>query len=347
MKKIAVGMSGGVDSSTAAALLLSEGYEVEGIIMRLKPEALADADIADAKNVADALGIKLHILDCRNEFKKNVIEPFIGEYLAARTPNPCVECNSTIKFGAMLDYALNELRCDGIATGHYAQIEEKNGRFLLKRSASPKDQSYFLHRLTQFQLAHSMFPLDGFEKEYIREYAEKLKLPVASKRDSQEICFVPDDDYIAYLASLGITSPKGNFVDIEGNVIGTHNGIINYTEGQRKGLGAFGSPMFVNSLDAESNTVTIGENGTQYFIGLTADRLILIDPDCVPDEFRAEVKIRFRAKPEPAPVTKNGEFFRVIFDEPQRSITPGQSAVIYIGDYVIGGGRIISQIRSL
>lgn len=347
MKRIAVGMSGGVDSSTAAALLLSQGYEVEGIIMRLKPEALADSDIADAQKVADALGIKLHILDCRNEFKKNVIEPFISEYIAARTPNPCVECNSTIKFGAMLDYALNELHCDGIATGHYARIEEKGGKFLLKRSSSPKDQSYFLHRLTQHQLAQSMFPLDGFEKDYIREYAEKLKLPVASKRDSQEICFVPNDDYIAYLSSLGITSPKGNFVDIEGNVIGTHNGLINYTVGQRKGLGAFGKPMFVNSLDAANNTVTIGENGTQYFIGLTADKLNLINPDSVPDEFRAEVKIRFRAKPEPATVIKNGEFFKVIFDEPQRSVTPGQSAVIYIGDYVIGGGRIISQIRSL
>ena len=347
MKKIAVGMSGGVDSSTAAALLLSQGYEVEGIIMRLKPDSFADADIADAQKVADALGIKLHVLDCRDEFRKSVIEPFIGEYLSARTPNPCVECNSAIKFGVMLDFAINELGCDGIATGHYAQIEEKNGKFLLKRSVSPKDQSYFLHRLTQFQLAHSMFPLDGFEKDYIREYAEKLNLPVAAKRDSQEICFVPNDDYIAYLTSLGITSPKGNFVDIEGNILGTHNGLINYTVGQRKGLGAFGKPMFVNSLDAVNNTVTIGENGTQYFIGLTADRLNCIDPDGMPDEFRAEVKIRFRAKPEPATVINEGSTFRVIFDEPQRSVTPGQSAVIYSGDYVIGGGRIITQIRSL
>lgn len=348
MEKIAVGMSGGVDSSATAALLLSQGYEVEGIIMRLKPGSFADADIADAQSVADFLGIKLHVLDCREQFRKSVIEPFIGEYLSARTPNPCVECNSAIKFGVMLDYALNELECDKIATGHYAQIEESCGHFSLMRSMTDKDQSYFLYRLNQFQLAHAMFPLDGFEKEEIRKYAENLNIPVASKRDSQEICFVPNDDYIAFLASQGITSPKGNFIDPDGNVIGTHNGIINYTVGQRKGLGAFGKPMFVNSINAEDNTVTIGENGTQYSIGLVADRLNIIDKMCFPDKFEAHVKIRFRAKPEPAIVIHETEdTFRVIFEKPQRSVTPGQSAVIYWGDRVLGGGRIISQIRSL
>lgn len=348
MEKIAVGMSGGVDSSVTAALLLSQGYEVEGIILRLKPDSAADGDIADAQRVADFLGIRLHVLDCREQFEKSVIKPFISEYLSARTPNPCVECNSAIKFGVMLDYALNELDCGKIATGHYARIEEKNGRYSLLRSMTDKDQSYFLYRLTQHQLAHAMFPLDGFEKEEIRKYAEKLSLPVASKRDSQEICFVPDDDYIAYLASKGITSPKGNFIDPQGNILGTHNGIINYTVGQRKGLGAFGKPMFVNSLNAEDNTVTIGENGTQYSIGLAADRLNIIDSDCFSDEFSAEVKIRFRAKPEPARVIRESESsFRVIFECPQRSVTPGQSAVVYRGSAVLGGGRIIRQIHSL
>ena len=342
MKKIAVGMSGGVDSSTAAALLLSEGYEVEGIIMRLKPEALADADIADAKNVADALGIKLHILDCRSEFKNKVIEPFIGEYLSARTPNPCVECNSTIKFGAMLDYALNELHCDGIATGHYARIEEKDGKFLLKRSASPKDQSYFLHRLTQHQLAHSMFPLDGFEKEYIREYAEKLNLPVASKRDSQEICFVPDDDYIAYLASLGITSPKGNFVDIEGNILGTHNGIINYTVGQRKGLGAFGKPMFVTKINSQANEVVLGEKGTEFSKELVAEKLNFISIEKLAEPMEVLAKVRYSAKPAKATAFPQGDLVRVVFDEPQRAVTPGQAVVFYdlSGNGVVGGGII-------
>ncbi len=348
MEKIAVGMSGGVDSSVTAAMLLSQGYDVEGIILRLKPGAAADNDIEDARRVSDFLGIKLHVLDCREQFEKSVISPFINEYQCARTPNPCVECNSAIKFGVMLDYALNELDCDKIATGHYAQIERIYGHYALKCSMTDKDQSYFLYRLNQHQLAHAMFPLDGFKKEAIRNYAENLGIPVASKRDSQEICFVPDDDYVAFLSSRGITSPEGNFIDPDGNILGRHSGIINYTVGQRKGLGAFGKPMFVNSLNAETNTVTIGENGTQYSIGLVADRLNVIDEMNFPDKFPAHVKIRFRAKPEPATVIRTGEdTFTVIFEHPQRSVTPGQSAVIYMGDFVLGGGRIISQIRSL
>lgn len=344
MKKIAIGLSGGVDSSTAAHLLLQQGYDVTGIILRLKPDSLADADIADARRIADALGIELHVLDRREIFRKSVIEPFVSEYLAARTPNPCVECNAAIKFGVMLDYAL-EIGCDGIATGHYAKIEEKDGRFLLRRSESAKDQSYFLYRLNQFQLAHSMFPLEGMEKEKIREIAEKANLPVAKKGDSQEICFVPNDDYIAYLTAMGISSPKGNFIDKSGNILGTHNGIINYTIGQRKGLGAFGKPMFVTGINAAENTVTIGENGSQYSRGLVADRLNFIAVEELTEPMRADVKIRFRAKEQPATVTPNGDgTVTVIFDEPQRSVTPGQGAVFYDGDIIIGGGRIIKAI---
>ena len=345
MKKIAIGLSGGVDSAAAAYLLLEKGYDVTGIIMRLKPESLADADISDAQKIADKLGIELRVLDRREFFKDNVINPFVSEYLNARTPNPCVECNSIIKFGAMLDYAL-EIGCDGIATGHYAKIEEKNGRYLLKKSQSPKDQSYFLFRLTQHQLSHTVFPLEGLEKPQIREIALNAGLPVAEKGDSQEICFVPNDDYISYLASLGVTSPKGDFIDKNGNVLGTHNGIINYTIGQRKGLGAFGKPMFVTGISAENNTVTIGENGSQYSIGLVADRLNFIPFDTLSEPIKADVKIRYKAKPEPATVTPNGDgTVSVIFDEPQRSITPGQSAVFYDGDTVIGGGRIISALQ--
>ncbi|MBR3818483.1 MAG: tRNA 2-thiouridine(34) synthase MnmA [Clostridia bacterium] len=341
MKKIAIGLSGGVDSAAAAYLLLEKGYDVTGIIMRLKPESLADADISDAQKIADKLGIELHVLDRREFFRKNVIEPFVSEYKSGRTPNPCVECNSVIKFGAMLDYAL-EIGCDGIATGHYAKIEENDGRFILKKSQSPKDQSYFLYRLTQHQLAHTLFPLEGLEKNEIRQIALNAGLPVAEKSDSQEICFVPNDDYISYLASLGVTSPKGNFIDINGNVLGTHNGIINYTIGQRKGLGAFGKPMFVTGISAENNTVTIGENGSQYSIGLIADRLNFIPFDALNAPIKADVKIRYRAKPALATVTPLDDgTVSVIFDEPQRSITPGQSAVFYDGDTVIGGGRII------
>lgn len=341
MKKIAVGLSGGVDSSAAAHILLEQGYDVMGIILRLKPENAADSDIADAQRIADCLGIELRVLDRRDFFKKSVIDPFVAEYLAARTPNPCVECNYAIKFGAMLDYAL-ENGCDGIATGHYAKIDENNGRFLLKRSESAKDQSYFLHRLNQFQLSHSIFPLEGMEKSLIREKAEKAGIHVAEKRDSQEICFVPNDDYIAYLSSLGITSPKGSFVDKSGNILGEHNGIINYTIGQRKGLGAFGKPMFVTGISAENNTVTIGENGSQYSRGLIADRMNWIAFDKLEEPLRADVKIRFRAKEQPALITPNSDgTVTVIFDEPQRSITPGQSAVAYDGNTVLGGGRII------
>ena len=341
MKKIAVGLSGGVDSSAAAHILLEQGYDVMGIILRLKPENAADSDIADAQRIADCLGIELRVLDRRDFFKKSVIDPFVAEYLAARTPNPCVECNYAIKFGSMLDYAL-ENGCDGIATGHYAKIDENNGRFLLKRSESAKDQSYFLHRLNQFQLSHSIFPLEGMEKSLIREKAEKAGIHVAEKRDSQEICFVPNDDYIAYLSSLGISSPKGSFVDKSGNILGEHNGIINYTIGQRKGLGAFGKPMFVTGISAENNTVTIGENGSQYSRGLIADRMNWIAFDKLEEPLRADVKIRFRAKEQPALITPNSDgTVTVIFDEPQRSITPGQSAVAYDGNTVLGGGRII------
>jgi tRNA-specific 2-thiouridylase len=344
LKKVAIGLSGGVDSAVAAYLLKQQGYDVTGIILRLKPESMADCDIADAQRISDKLGIELKILDRREIFEQKVISPFISEYLGGRTPNPCIECNREIKFGVMLDYAL-EIGCDCIATGHYAKIEECSGRYLLKRSESAKDQSYFLFRLTQEQLSKTLFPLEGLSKDEIREIALKAEIPVAKKGDSQEICFVPNDDYISFLASRKITSPKGNFVDKSGAVLGTHNGIINYTVGQRKGLGAFGKPMFVNSINANNNTVVIGENGTQYCKGLIADRLNFIAFDSLTEPLRAEVKIRFRAKEQPALITPlDGDKIKIIFDEPQRSITPGQSAVIYDGNTIIGGGRIIEQI---
>lgn len=344
MKKAAIGLSGGVDSAAAAKLLIDKGFDVMGIILRLKPESGADADISDAQRIADSLGIELKVLDRRDFFKTSVIDPFVAEYLAGRTPNPCVECNAAVKFGVMLDFAL-ENGCDFLATGHYARIENCDGRYLLKRSGSSKDQSYFLHKLTQHQLSHAMFPLEGMEKDEIRCIAFEAKLPVAQKGDSQEICFVPDDDYISYLASLGVTSPSGRITDKSGNTLGTHNGIINYTVGQRKGLGAYGKPMFVTSINAEENTVIIGENGSQYSRGLVADRMNYIAFETLSEPIKAQVKIRFRAKEQPATVTPNPDgTVTVIFDEPQRSVTPGQSAVIYDGDTVIGGGRIIKQL---
>lgn len=341
MKKLAVGLSGGVDSSAAARILLEQGYDVMGIILRLKSLDGADSDISDAEKIAEKLGIELRVVDKRDFFRKSVIEPFVGEYLSARTPNPCVECNYALKFGEMLDYAL-ENGCDGIATGHYAGTEKSGDRILLKKSVSTKDQSYFLYRLNQFQLSHSVFPLEGLEKSFIRKKAEECGIHVAEKKDSQEICFVPDDDYIAYLSSLGVTSPKGNFIDKDGNILGTHNGIINYTIGQRKGLGAFGKPMFVTEISAEKNTVTIGENGSQYRSTLVADRVNWIAFEKVESPVQVQAKIRFKAKEQPATVIPNPDgTVTVEFNEPQRSVTPGQSVVFYDGDVVLGGGRII------
>lgn len=342
MKKIAVGLSGGVDSAAAAYLLKNQGFEVLGITLRLKPDNLADKDIEDAKRVAKTVGIPLEILDLRDYFRKCIIEPFGKEYLSGRTPNPCIECNKLIKFGAMLDYA-KEHGCDSIATGHYASIEYKGGKYLLKKTESAKDQTYFLFRLGQKELSMIELPLARMEKSEIRVLAEEAGISVADKKDSQEICFVPNDDYIAFLSSEGISSPCGSIIDKQGNVLGKHNGIINYTVGQRKGLGAFGKPMFVTSLNAEENTVTIGENGTQYSSGLIADRINWI-ADIPYEPFEAEVKIRFRAKETPALIIPQGDTFRVEFKEPQRSVTPGQSAVIYKDNYVLGGGRIIAQL---
>lgn len=342
MKKIAVGLSGGVDSAAAAYLLKNQGYDVLGITLRLKPKSFADKDIADAETVAEAIGIPLEVLDLRDYFREKIIGPFGSEYLAGRTPNPCIECNKLIKFGAMLDFA-REIGCEKIATGHYASIEYKSDKYFLKKTGSSKDQTYFLFRLNQEQLSGIMFPLAGMEKSKIRNLAENAGISVAEKKDSQEICFVPNDDYISFLASEGIASPCGNIIDKEGNILGKHSGIINYTVGQRKGLGAFGRPMFVTSLNAESNTVTIGENGAQYSRGLIADRINWIaDIPCEP--FEADIKIRFRAKETPALIIPQRDTFSVEFKEPQRSVTPGQSAVIYKDDYVIGGGRITSQI---
>ena len=335
--KIAIGLSGGVDSAVAAYMLISQGFEVMGITLRLAPCAHADTDISDAARVAEALGIEHRVLDIGDKFEEKVVSPFISEYLHGRTPNPCIVCNREIKFGAMLDFAL-ECGCSSLATGHYARVE--NG--VLLRSHSKKDQSYFLCRLSREQLMRAVFPLGSLEKEEIRRIALEANLPSANRRDSLEICFVENDDYSAFLTSRGVTSSNGDIIDSDGNVIGAHNGIINYTIGQRKGLGAFGRPVFVTAIDATKNTVTVGDNGEQYSDGLIADTLSLINPDSLDGVRRAEVKIRFRACPAPALVTPlGGGKIKVEFDEPQRSVTPGQTAAIYDGDTVLGGARII------
>lgn len=343
--KIAIGMSGGVDSSVAALLLKNRGFEVVGITLCLTPDGNEQA-VYDAKKVAEVIGIEHRAVDLRKEFSASVIDCFVGEYLKGRTPNPCVVCNRTIKFGAMLDYA-RKLGADKIATGHYAQIEQSGSRYLLKRVDSRKDQSYFLSMLVQSQLAHAVFPLAGLCKDEIRAIAHSCNLPVADKPDSQEICFVPNNDYASFIKSrTSAELSQGNFIDTEGKVIGKHSGIIHYTIGQRKGLGAFGRPVFVTGIDAKSNTVTLGADGEQYSKGLSASSMNWIAFDEPDGEFRAQVKIRFRAQSAYATVTpQGGGEVRIAFDEPQRSVTPGQTVAIYDGDYVVGGGTIDSAVR--
>lgn len=346
-KKVFVGMSGGVDSSVTAAVLLEKGYEVEGINLVLTPNCNPEGN-SDAALVAEKFGIPLHILDFRNEFSQNVIDYFTGEYVKGRTPNPCIKCNESIKFGLLLDKAL-EMGADFIATGHYARISHHFGRFYLEKSPGKKDQSYFLCRLTQDQLKHTLFPISEFDKSDTRELAEKYDLPVAHKADSQEICFIPDNNYANFIIERsGIIPKQGEFVDINGNVLGRHKGIIYYTIGQRKGLGiSFGEPMFVTEIDAKSNKILLAPQGNQLAASFVVSNMNYISLDNpISSEINADVKIRCQARPEPAHITPiNSDSIRIDFEVPQRAITPGQAAVLYDGDTVIGGGYIDKIIR--
>lgn len=351
--KVCVAMSGGVDSAATALLCREMGYGVGGCTMKLyRPEISlpggrvcgSDNDIRDARAVCDQLGIPHTVLDFGALFDSLVIGDFISEYQACRTPNPCIVCNRCMKFGALLDATL-EMGYDKIATGHYAVIEQdQNGRYLLKAAADPsKDQTYFLWQLTQHQLSHTLFPLGRLSKAEVREIALAHGLVNAHKSDSQDICFVPDGDYAAFITQkTGVSYPVGDFVDEQGHVLGRHAGIIRYTVGQRKGLGiALGQPMYVKSKNAADNTVTLCRDEALFTTALDADRINLIATDRLDTPVRAQVKIRYAHKPCPATVTQTGEdSLHVEFDSPQRAIAPGQSAVLYDGDTVIGGGII-------
>lgn len=353
---VVVGMSGGVDSSVTAYLLKEEGYNVIGVTMQIWPVDQESENIGgccslsavnDARRVADKLEIPFYVMNFRDLFEIEVIDYFTEEYLQGRTPNPCIACNKKIKFEGFLKKA-QALGADYVATGHYAKIEfDKNkNRYLLKKAEDKfKDQTYALYNFTQEQMAHTLLPLGNYTKPKIREIAAQLGLRVANKPDSQEICFVTDNNYKNFLEErVGSDKFKpGPFLDTEGNVVGTHEGLPNYTIGQRKGLGlALGYPVYVVKIDVEKNAVIVGRDEEVFQIKLIADNNNFIMIDKLQNKLEIEAKIRYSAKPAQATIQplENNKIL-VEFNEPQRAITPGQAVVYYQGDYVLGGGTIL------
>ncbi len=345
-------MSGGVDSSAAAYLMKEKGYDIIGVTLKLfdnddagirEKTCCSLSDVEDAKSVAKRLGIRHYTFNFKDDFRENVIGRFICAYEQCRTPNPCIDCNRYIKFQKLGSRA-RELDCDYVATGHYARIEKENGRFLLKRGIDPrKDQSYVLYSLTQEQLAHTLFPLGGMTKDEVRKIAEEQGFINAKKRDSQDICFVPDGDYASFIERYtGKSYPNGNFVDMDGNILGEHKGLIRYTIGQRKGLGlALPKPMYVCRIDTDRNEVVLGDDADLFSKSLDAYDINLIAADRLDAPINVAAKTRYSQKLASTRVWQTGEdSIHVEFDEPQRAITPGQAVVLYDGDTVVGGGVI-------
>lgn len=358
MKKVVVGMSGGVDSSVAAYLLKEQGYEVIGVTMQIwqdEEEKLQEENggccgltaVDDARRVAASLDIPYYVMNFKREFKENVIDYFVDEYIGGRTPNPCIACNRFVKWESLLKRSM-DIGADYIATGHYARVEQlPGGRYAVRTSATGrKDQTYALYNLTQEQLKRTLMPVGGYTKEEIREMAAKMNLPVAHKPDSQDICFVPDGDYASFIEKTADqTFPQGNFVLTDGTIVGRHNGIIHYTVGQRKGLGvAMGYPVFVLAIRPETNEVVLGKAEESLSRYVRADRINFMSVEDLKEPKKVWAKIRYNHKGAWCTVERTGEDeILCTFDEPLRAAAPGQAVVLYDGEYVLGGGTIINN----
>ena len=349
MEKILIAMSGGVDSSAAAHLISSQGYDVIGATMVVTrglcgtPDGVS-ADALMAAKICERLNIEHVTVDLCDEFKRYVVSDFVDRYLEGKTPNPCIVCNKKIKFGALLDYAVS-IGCDKIATGHYAKVEQDaSGRFILKTATdSAKDQSYMLWSLSQEQLSRCVFPLGSLTKPEVREMALDLTFENAEQKDSQDVCFIPDGDYASFIKHFtDAPMPEGDFVDMQGRLLGKHKGIIHYTVGQRKGLGiSLGRPMFVHSKSADDNRVVLCDNEQLFSNRLTASNINLIAADRLDSPIRVLAKTRYHQAPVMATVVQTEEDkLSVEFDQPVRAISKGQSLVLYDSDVVVGGGFI-------
>ena len=355
--KVVVGMSGGVDSSEAACLLKEQGYDVIGVTMQIWQDEETDVQeenggccglsaVDDARRVAWELGIPYYVMNFKEEFKRQVMDYFVEEYRKGRTPNPCIACNRYVKWESLLKRSL-DIGADFIATGHYARVEKlDNGRYALKTSVTArKDQTYALYNLTQDQLAHTLMPVGAYEKDEIRRMAKDQNLPVAHKPDSQEICFIPDQDYAGFIEkTTGEKAEEGNFVDLQGNVLGRHRGIIHYTVGQRKGLNlSMGYPVFVVEIRPDTNEVVIGKGEDVFSDTLRCSGVNWMAVDGLHGrEMRVKAKIRYSHPGAECVIRQIGpDVVECKFDQPQRAITPGQAVVFYKDSYVVGGGTIL------